>query len=106
VVNVGAKNEAAVRCFNPSTAPLHGRHDDHSLGLSRNPIWEPNIPAPLALVHPQNDAGRAGRVIGWRIKQQKTWPQLGHWNRIAIQDQIDPNIGRVAAVTAKFKTRG
>ena len=61
-----------------------------------------NIPAFFALVHAQNDAGRAWRMVLRPVEQQETGPQLGHRNRMPIQNQIDPDISGVAGEVARL----
>ena len=82
--------------------PLHCRQDGHALRIGRDAIRKVDIPAFFAMVHAQNNAGLAWRVVVRRIKQQKTRPQLGHGNGMSVQNQIDPDIGGMTAVTARI----
>jgi hypothetical protein len=65
-----------------------------------------NVPASLALVNPKNDTGIARWSLAWGVQQQKTWPQLRDRDKVPVQDQGDPDIGRVAASTAELGTYG
>lgn len=65
-----------------------------------------HIPLAFALINAQDDAGAPGGVDDGRVKQQETRPQLGHRNGVALDNQVDPDIGGVAALTAGPMTHG
>jgi len=45
------------------------RHDGDTLGISRDAVWQMNIPAFFVLVHAQDNAGKSWRVVVRCIKQ-------------------------------------
>ncbi len=84
----------------PALRPSRGCHDGDPFGAGRDAVRQANVPPPLALVNPQHDARVTGRVIGGRIEQQKSRSQLGDRNGMPIQNQFDPDICGMTAMTA------
>ena len=80
--------------------------DSDALGGGGDALGQADIPPALALVHAQDDAGGAGRMVGRRVEQQKAWPQLRHRDRVAAEQQTDPDISGMAAVAAEHGTYG
>jgi predicted RNase H-like HicB family nuclease len=48
---------------------LYAGRDGYPLGGGGDAVRQANIPPSLALIHPQNDAGGAGRMIGGGVEQ-------------------------------------
>ena len=48
----------------------------------------------------------AYRELGGRVEQQKAWPQLRHGDRVATEQQTDPDVSGMAAVAAEHGTYG
>jgi len=48
----------------------------------------------------------ARRVVCRRVQEQKIWPQLGYGDSVGLKDQVDPDVGRVTAVTAQISAYG
>jgi hypothetical protein len=80
--------------------PSHLCYDIDPLRAGRDAVRQTNFPALFALVHTQDNAGIPGRVIGRRVEKQKARAQLSHWKRMAAENQIDPDIGGMTALTA------
>jgi len=79
---------------------LRARDDVYPLRAGKDAVGEENIPALLNLVHPQDDAGLSGRVVSRCVKEEKARTQLSDWNGLAVENQIDPDVGGMTALTA------
>ena len=79
---------------------LRARNDVYALRAGKDAVGEENIPALLALVNTQDDAGLSGWVVRRRVKEQKARTQLSDWNGLAVENQVDPDLGGMTALAA------
>jgi hypothetical protein len=85
---------------------LRAGADRDAFGGGGDAVGEANLPPAFALVHAQDNAGGARRMVGGCIEQQKIWPQLRDRDTVPAKQQTDPDIGGMTAVTAEHGSHG
>ena len=73
--------------------------DCHPVHARRDTFREGHLPAPLAIVHLQNHAGRRWRVADGLVHQQKVRSHLQNRNRKSIDQQTHLDPGGMPALT-------
>lgn len=78
---------------------LRSRGDGYSFAVGRYAIWQTHIPTALPLVHLQDHAGIAGRMVEGCAQQNKIRPQMFHGDGTAVDQQPHFYLSRVPALT-------
>ncbi len=73
--------------------------DGYTFGAGRYAMRQMHVPTALALVHLQDHAGIARRMVERCVHQKKIRPQLFHGDGTAVDQQPHFHLGGVAALT-------
>jgi len=80
-----------------SRGRLRAGGDGDPFGAGGDAVGQLHIPAALAPVHLQHDAGARGRMIERLFHEQKIAPHLDDANRAAVDEQLHVDLGGMAA---------
>jgi len=99
---MGLRDEKTTLLDTEHTRGSHLVDDVYPLRPGSDAIGKANLPALFALVHSQNYTSHSGRVVSRQVEQKKTRSQLGHRNGIAVENEVDPDVGGMAALAARL----
>src|SRR5436190_7680059 len=99
LITVAMKFDLPKKGGRPAVLRSRPRGDGYTFGGGRYAMRQTHVPAAFALVHLQDHAGIAGRMVERSVHQKKIRPQLFHENGTAVDQQPHFYLGGVPALT-------
>lgn len=64
------------------------RRERHALGLGGNAVWQVNVPTPFTVIHFQNNAGIAGRMVAGGGEDEVVGTHLRNRDGTPVAEQL------------------